>query len=193
MRFQSMSFRRLSVSLMLAGFALATVASPASAHTELESSSPAQGSSVAVAPQQIQLTFGEAVTLAPTPITVTGADGTAWVVGPATVAGAVVTAAVQPSGAAGLCKITYKVLADDGDSVTGTVTFTLTTAVAPPTTAPPTTTTVPTTAPTTAAVATQATQADSDGGFPVWAWILIALGVVVIGALVVVRLRSRSE
>ncbi|MEU4525179.1 copper resistance protein CopC [Amycolatopsis sp. NPDC024027] len=66
-------------------------AGPASAHTELESSSPAEGASLAAAPSKIELIFEEPVTLQPDPISVTGPDGAKWMVG---------TAAVSASSAA---------------------------------------------------------------------------------------------
>jgi methionine-rich copper-binding protein CopC len=179
-----MVLRRTVGAVLAALLGLVVLAGPASAHTELESSSPAEGASIAAAPTQVQLTFGEPVTLPPDPVKVTGRDGTAWKVGTPSVAGGVVTAPVTPAGPAQAYTLTWKVVAQDGDNVTGTVTFTLTAAAAA-STAP--------VAPTTAvAVQTQTTAPSSPApvgvdsvGIPSWIWILVAvvglLAVIVVG------------
>jgi methionine-rich copper-binding protein CopC len=191
-----MTFRRLPAALLLAVAALVTTAAPALAHTSLKSSNPAKGASLAAAPTQIELTFSEAVGLPADPITVEGPDGTAWSVGKASATGAVVTAPVTPTGPAGAYSVKYKVTADDGDTITGTVAFTLTAPATPSTTSPPPSTTPssrpgtpvasapPVAAP---APAPAATGTDSDGGgLPGWAWIVIAVGVLAVVALGVV-------
>lgn len=76
-------------------------ATPAFAHTKLESSDPAEGASLSAAPTQVRLTFAEAVTLPEAPIDVTGPDGSSWTVGAATIAGPAVTAPVEATGPAG--------------------------------------------------------------------------------------------
>src|SRR6185312_14480906 len=100
---------------------LVVAAGPVSAHTELVSSSPAEGASLATAPTQIQLTFGEPVTLPPDPVRVVGRDGTRWQAGTPSVAGGVVTVPVTPAGGAQAYTVTWKVVAKDGDNATGTV------------------------------------------------------------------------
>ncbi|MEV7099545.1 copper resistance CopC family protein [Amycolatopsis sp. NPDC051045] len=153
-------------------------AGPASAHTELEASSPAEGASLATAPTQLELTFGEPVTLPPDPVKVIGRDGTAWPTGAATVAGGVVTVPVTPSGPAQAYTLTWQVVAKDGDNVTGTVHFSLT---APAQAA--------TTAPGSAAPVTL-----DSVGIPGWLWVLVAvvglLAVIVVG---VRQLRGRPK
>jgi copper resistance protein C len=196
-----MNLRRIGAALLAAGLALVLSATPALAHTELRGSDPAAGAALTGPPQQIQLTFTEAVTLPDNPVTVTGPDGSRWTIGTANVAGAVVTAPVQPVGPAGDYVINYKVIADDGDEVTGTVGFSLTAAVAPPTTPPASTTTAPpTTTPPAATTSTtepatpQAGDTTDRGGVPVWVWIIAAILLLVGGALVVLRLaRSKSS
>jgi methionine-rich copper-binding protein CopC len=189
-----MTLRRLATVLLLSGVAVVATATPAFAHAELKGSTPAEGASLAEAPQQVQLTFSEAVTLPATPVTVTGPDGAAWAAGAASIAGAVVTVPVTPNGPAGAYTLTYNVVSDDGDPITGTVKFTLTAAV-PGAEAPPTTSTTaeaPTTTSSTTAVAT--TSDDSGGGVPVWVWILGAVVVVAIGLVVALRLgRPRNS
>jgi methionine-rich copper-binding protein CopC len=180
-----MNLGRLGGALALAGLALFATAVPATAHTELQSSDPAEGATVATAPTSIKLTFGEAVTVPKDPIQVTGPDGAKWTVGTVTLTGPVVSAPVQATGPAGAYTVNYKVIADDGDEVTGAVHFTLSAAASSSSAAPstPATSTSPSVAP--------AASSDSGGGFPVWAWILIAVVVVaIVGGLV---LRSRRS
>lgn len=186
--------KRLVVSVLTALAAVLVTAPPAVAHATLSSSNPAEGASLAVAPQQIQLTFSEPVALGDNAISVIGPDGTAWTVGKVALAGAVVTAPVQPAGPAGKYTLTYRVVADDGDPQTGTVQFTLTAPAVPSTTISP----QPASSSATATVAPQPTsapQADQadDGGLPVWVWILGAVVLAAIAAVFAMRTgRSRS-
>ncbi|HTK66897.1 MAG TPA: copper resistance CopC family protein [Pseudonocardia sp.] len=113
---------------ILATMGVLVSTTPAWAHTALTSSSPAAGSTLAAAPTQVRLTFAEAVTLPAAPISVTGPDGARWTVGNPTVAGPVVSAPVTAHGPAGRYTLTYKVVADDGDQIGGTVTFNLSSA-----------------------------------------------------------------
>ncbi|MCR6483750.1 copper resistance protein CopC [Amycolatopsis sp. OK19-0408] len=173
-----MILRRASGAVLAALTGLLVLAGPASAHTELESSSPAEGASVATAPTQIRLTFGEPVKLPPEPVEVTGRDGSTWKAGPATVDGTVVTVPVTPAGPAQDYTVSWKVVAKDGDNVAGTVHFTLTAAVAAA--APETSAVAQTTAPSTPA------PAGVDAvGIPTWIWVLVAvaglLAVIVVG------------
>jgi methionine-rich copper-binding protein CopC len=195
-----MHLKRICASLLLATMAMVVVATPALAHTSLESSNPAEGASLAVVPTEIQLTFGEAVTLPADPVTVTGPSGEQWTAGKATVADAVVTVPVQPAGPAGAYTIAYKVISDDGDPVTGAVHFTLTAAATPSTAAPSssTTATSPETsasAPVTTTSAAQGDNSSGSGGVPAWVWILIVVVViaVIIGVVVVRRSRASSD
>ena len=165
-----MILRRASGAVLAALTGLLVFAGPASAHTELVSSSPAEGASLATAPTRIQLTFGEPVTLPPDPVRVVGRDGARWQVGTPSVAGAVVTVPVTPAGGAQAYSVTWKVVAKDGDNVTGIVHFTL---GAPAATAAPGTATP-------AAV-------DTTTGIPGWVWILVAAAGVLAAGVVLVR------
>ncbi|SEF20896.1 hypothetical protein SAMN05421837_101603 [Amycolatopsis pretoriensis] len=158
---------------------LVVLAGPATAHTDLASSSPAEGASLTAAPSEVKLTFEEPVTLPPEAIKVTGRDGTAWTVGTPTVAGAVVTAPVTPSGPAQAYTLTWKVIAKDGDNLTGTVHFTLA-ATAPATTSAP--------APATAAQAQAPAPAAVATGIPGWIWVVVAIAGLL--AVIVVGLRQ---
>lgn len=174
--------RRVLGAVLTALTGLVVLAGPASAHTELESSSPAEGAALAAAPAEVKLTFGEPVTLPPEAVKVTGRDGTAWTIGTPAVAGAVVTAPVTPSGPAQAYTLTWKVIAEDGDNLTGTVHFTLT-AAASSSAAP--TSSVPT--PAQAQAPTAPTAVDTTG-IPGWIWVVV--GVVGLLAVIVVGLRQ---
>ncbi|MFJ9780030.1 copper resistance protein CopC [Amycolatopsis sp. NPDC101161] len=171
--------RRAFGAVLAALIGLVVLAGPAAAHTDLASSSPAEGASLTAAPSEVKLTFEEPVTLPPEAVKVTGRDGTAWTVGTPTVAGAVVTAPVTPSGPAQAYTLTWKVIAKDGDNLTGTVHFTLAAAAAPAAT------TVPTPA---AQAQAPATPAAVDTGIPGWIWAVVAIAGLL--AVIVVGLRQ---
>ncbi|MEU5263907.1 copper resistance CopC family protein [Amycolatopsis sp. NPDC021455] len=177
-----MILRRASGAVLVALAGLVVFAGPASAHTELVSSSPAEGASLATAPAQIQLTFGEPVTLPPDPLRVVGRDGARWQIGTPSVAGGVVTVPVTPVGGAQAYSATWKVIAKDGDNVTGILHFTLTApATATTTAAGPTATTSAT-----PAVADPAA-VDTTTGIPGWVWVLVAVAAVLAAGVVLVR------
>jgi hypothetical protein len=169
-------------------------AAPALAHTSLVKSTPAAGAVLPTAPTTISLTFGEAVTLPPDPLQITGPGGAAWTVGKATIDDATVSFPVTATGPAGAYTMAWQVIADDGDTVKGTVPFTLSAPATPPTTAAPATAAA---APTTAAAAAPPTtvgqQAEtSSGGVPAWVWVVVVVVVVAAIAGWVVRSRRRA-
>jgi methionine-rich copper-binding protein CopC len=172
---------------LLTGLALLLGTAPAWAHSRLESSDPAAGSSTATAPQKVSLTFNEPVQPGFTVITVIGPNGDDYHSGQVSEVDDTVTVGVLPLGPAGRYQIGYRVVSADGHPVSGSVPFTLTTpgpgssAVAPPRGSPatasgPSTAVVPTAAP-----------AD-DGGAPVWPWIVGAVVVVALGMGAALRL-----
>jgi methionine-rich copper-binding protein CopC len=196
----AMSFRRAAAALLLSGVVAVATATPAFADTELRGSSPTEGASLA-APKLVVLSFTAHVKLPANPITVTGENGASWTVGKATANGPLVTAPVLQSGPAGPYTLHYQVISDDGDAVTGTISFTIVTSSAAP---PPKSTTPPSTASSASsagshAAAHGASGAVSDavstsdsGGIPAWVWILSAVAVLAIGVLEAFRLgRSR--
>lgn len=185
------------VALLAGLFAAVLVAAPAaSAHTELNASDPAQGASLAAAPTVVTLTFNEAVTLPANPVSVRGPAGAAWTFGTPSVAGAVVTVPVTGSvGPAGAYLLSWSVVADDGDPVTGTVNFALTAAVPPPTSSSATQTATSSAAPPATLEPSSPAQAaddtSDDGGVPLWVWIVILVVLAgVVGGVVVARRRS---
>jgi methionine-rich copper-binding protein CopC len=184
-----MNVRGLAIALLLSGVAVVVSATPAFAHAELVGSDPAQNATVAVVPQQVQLTFNEPVTVAENPVTVTGPEGVSWTVGQPSITGAVVTVPVQASGPAGGYTLTYRVLSSDGDVVDGSVAFTLASAVPGPTASSPTSSAPPTTeVPPTSTASAAPAVGGSSGGVPVWVWVLGGVVLVVVGVVVALRL-----
>jgi methionine-rich copper-binding protein CopC len=177
-------FLRTVTVTLLAGLALLLGATPALAHARLLSSDPADGASRDTAPQEITLTFNEAMTPGFNTITVVGPDGgTHYETGEITVEGTVVRAALQPLGAAGRYEVGFRVVSADGHPVTGSVVFTLTVAGPGANTAAA----APSAGPVAPAPAPAAAPADTEGGTPVWPWIVGA--VVLVGGGVFAALR----
>ena len=193
--------RFLPVAALVVLFTVLLGTPSALAHTELQKSSPAAGASLAAPPSEVSLTFGEAVRLPANPIRVTGPDGAVLTVGQATVAGATVTAPVTATGPAGAYTLTWQVISDDGDTLRGTVRFTLTAAagsiVAPASPPGSTLPAVAASAPppaTPAAVpsaAPQAVPSTEEGGVPGWLWAVAGAAVLAVGAGVAVARRAR--
>ncbi|MGQ0574341.1 MAG: copper resistance CopC family protein [Pseudonocardia sp.] len=162
----------LSAVVMLLG------AGPALAHTRLLGSDPADGTTLAAAPERVSLEFNEAMQAEFSTVTVTGPDGAAWQTGPVAADGTTVSVALLPLGPAGRYEIGYRVVSDDGHPVAGTVGFVLSApgpgadgAAAP------------------AAPQAQAVAAPvPDGGPLVWPW--IAGAVLLVAGGVAVALRS---
>jgi copper resistance protein C len=171
--------RRGVVLVLLTGLALLLGTAPAWAHSRLESSDPAAGSSTATAPQKVSLTFNEPVQPGFTAMTVIGPDGDDYHSGEISEVDGTVGVGVLPLGPAGPYAIAYRVVSADGHPISGSVVFTLTTAgtgsgvkIPPPGTSP----------------SGDASAVGGTGGAPVWPWIVGAVVVVVIGVGAALRL-----
>jgi methionine-rich copper-binding protein CopC len=186
-------FLRLVAATVTACVALLLGAAPAFAHTRLEGSNPADGSSVAGAPESVSLQFNEDIQAEFVTVSVVGPDGTQYQTGVASTAGGQVTTAVSPLGPAGTYEIGYRVVSDDGHPVTGKVSFTLTApgpggalptpSAALPSAAAP----APVPAPAPTVVDPQASTQQSEGA-PVWPWLAGAVVLVGAGAAAALRL-----
>jgi copper transport protein len=119
--------RRAVVSLVMlvAVLWLLLPAPPASAHAYLLASTPPDGYAVPTPPPVLSLDFDEAVTIAAAPVTLTDAAGTPDELGPATLSlgGRRLSTPVPSRLADGGYRIRWQVTADDGDLVSGTITF----------------------------------------------------------------------
>jgi methionine-rich copper-binding protein CopC len=98
-------------------------AAPAFAHTRLQSSDPADGSSLGAGPQRVSLTFNEPMQTGFATLTVIGPDGRPYQSGEVTANGGTVSIGVAPLGPAGRYEIGYRVVSEDGHPVTGSVAF----------------------------------------------------------------------
>ncbi len=107
--------------------ALLLAAAPASAHTRLVSSDPADGSSRDDAPTRVSLLFNEGIEAGFATVTVVGPDGNPYQTGAVSTSGGEVAVGVSPLGPAGVYQVGYRVVSDDGHPVQGAVSFTLTT------------------------------------------------------------------
>lgn len=186
-----MRFKRFGASLLVTGLALLGAASPALAHSELKSSDPARGASLATPPTQIKLTFSGPVTLADdNPIQITGPENASWTVGRAEVAGTVVTAPVKAVGPAGEYTLRYKVTFEDSHAASGSVKFNLSAPAAAPSSLSQPSSQAPASSATPAPQAEQTTPEDL---VPSWVWIVLAVAVVAAGVVVALRFIRRKD
>jgi methionine-rich copper-binding protein CopC len=189
---------RTVVVSLLCGLTLLVGAAPAFAHTRLQSSDPADGTSTASGPSTVSLTFNEPMQPGFSTLTVIGPDSTPYQSGEVTADGGTVSIGVNPLGPAGRYEIGYRVVSEDGHPVTGSVAFTLTApgpaaapaspvpAAAAPSAAAPTATGAP------AAAAPAQAAATSEGtGTPVWPWIVGGVLLIAAGAFAALRLGRR--
>lgn len=169
--------KRLIAAVLLAVFAAVGLAQPAFAHNTLTSSNPKDGSSIAVAPDAVTLTFNDDVQPGEgNQIVVGGPDGTRWTSGsePVDVDGTKASTALPPLGPAGKYTVAYRILSADGHVVKDVISFTLTEdGGGQP-------------------LSTGAAEGGEDpGGLPLWVWIVGA--VVLLGAGLVFALRLGRE
>ena len=167
---------------VVAALALVALAgAPAVAHTELISSSPADGTTLSGPPQRVTLTFGEDLLPSGDQLVARDAQGTAVDLGPSRVDGAELSAAWPQSADSGTYSVAYRAVASDGHPLEGRVTFTV--ASASPS-ASPTVQASPAASPTAPAEATDAK------GVNLWAPLAL------VGALLIAGLflwRSRAQ
>jgi methionine-rich copper-binding protein CopC len=189
---------------------LLLLASPASAHSRLEVTSPAADATLSSAPADVVLTFNESVSAQYSHVAVTRADGSSATSGATTVDGVTVRQPLAPLGN-GRYTVAYRVVSTDGHPVGGTFVFTVAGATTAPAPSPTTTTAKPSAAggtasspastattdgSATASPANAATRADDDGGDGGGGWILVTVLVVLVvvagGAVLVVVRRRHS-
>jgi methionine-rich copper-binding protein CopC len=117
--------RRVGLTVVLAGAALALVAAPASAHSELTSASPPDGSTLTTAPTQIVLTFNENIIAIGNQVSVLDASGALMSDGNPTVVDSTVTQQLKPLIYNGAYSVTYRIVSADGHPVERNLSFTL--------------------------------------------------------------------
>jgi copper resistance protein C len=142
---------------------LAAPAAPASAHDALSGSSPADGTTVDVAPASVDLTFTRPPLAVGAEVRVTGPDGQVVNDGDPVLVDTTVSQPVAPDLPAGQYAVAWRVTSADGHPISGELTFT---AAAAPEAEQPSPTPTPTSddgAPTPEATPTEAPPADTGG------------------------------
>ncbi|MEU8744907.1 copper resistance protein CopC [Streptomyces sp. BPPL-273] len=104
---------------------LALCAPQATAHTELDNSSPGANATLAGLPPRVTLTFSDEMTQKYAKVAVTGPDGQSAGTGAPQVQGKSVSLPVDVRAPAGRYTVGYRVVSADGHPVSGSYTFTV--------------------------------------------------------------------
>lgn len=124
------ALRSWLVGLVVALAALALAIAPAAAHSQLESSDPADGATLDAPPEVLSFTFNEELLQQGNAVTLTEvATGTRLELGAVVVSGDTVSVAWPQASPAGEYRAAYRVVSADGHPIDGTVTFTVAQAV----------------------------------------------------------------
>lgn len=199
---RSLLSRLLLVPVLAAG-ALALSVAPASAHSGMTGSDPADGATVDVAPDAVTLTFNEPPQALGTEVAIVGPDGATVSEGVTTVADTAVIQTLAAARPAGAYVIQWRVTSADGHPLSGELTFTAATGTGSAETAggstPPEPEPIDETA-TPSAEETVAAAAPSDPQEErvTWQWGPTSVGVLIaiaaaVAALVVVAIRLRRR
>ncbi|MUK02212.1 copper resistance protein CopC [Vibrio cholerae] len=163
-------------------------AGAASAHDELASSSPQNGTAVETAPNEVVLTFSNPPSGIGAEIIVTDSAGTVWSDGEASVVNNTAVQALKPGAPAGSYTTQWRVVSSDDHPIEGSLTFTSTSqqAPAPGATADPTDSADEQDT----AASTAADSADpADSGLPAFVLYLAGAGILAAVALALVTRR----
>jgi methionine-rich copper-binding protein CopC len=99
-------------------------AAPAFAHDAAESTSPANGSTVASIPDSVSITFNNRPLLLGSQIRVNDASGQNWADGSVEIVDTVVSQKLRPGAPAGTFTVIWRVVSSDSHPIEGTFTFT---------------------------------------------------------------------
>jgi len=113
--------------VVLVAVLLGTVG-PASAHDTAESTSPANGATLAAPPEQVSVTFNHNPLALGSEIIVTDATGANWADGPVAIVDNVVAQKLKSGAPAGKYTVRWRVASSDGHPIEGSFTFTATAA-----------------------------------------------------------------
>lgn len=123
------SIRQLLSALFCSLFVAAAVlfaAAPASAHDAAESSSPAQGATVAAPPEKVSVTFNRDPLALGSQFQVKDAAGTDWAEGAVEIVDNVASQKLRAGAPAGQFTVVWRVVSSDSHPIEGTFTFTAT-------------------------------------------------------------------
>ncbi len=122
------SIRRQLLNFVLGSFvftaAVLGVTGPAAAHDAAESSTPADGASVAVPPEQVSVAFNNNPLGIGSSFSVKDASGAEWADGPVDIVDNVASQKLKAGGPAGQYTVTWRVVSSDSHPIEGTFTFT---------------------------------------------------------------------
>jgi methionine-rich copper-binding protein CopC len=149
----------VALGLVLAAF---TAASPATAHDELVSSTPASDSALDPAPTEVVLTYSDNILDVGVEVTVTDAGGTDWVSGAPVVDGPDVTTPLESDLPRGAYTVNWRVVSSDGHPISGTLPFSVTTPEATTTPSAPASEPAAVTTPTDSVTSAPSSAAESD-------------------------------
>ncbi|GAY12603.1 copper resistance CopC family protein [Pseudonocardia sp. N23] len=176
---------RVAAAAAVAALIVLGTATPALAHDELGSSTPANGAQLATAPDAARLVFSAPLDPLFVQTAVTTPDGSRWEAGPTRVEGSTVVVPLRTDVPVGEYTLAYRVTSQDGHPISGGVTYRVTTNTAPTSAAVPVTPNTP--APPTAQAAPLSPAAEvQNGGAPIWPWLVGAI-LVVAAAIFVIR------
>ena len=183
--------RRCVALLVAVPVVLLLGALPASAHTELELSTPVAGSVLDTPPTTVRLVFNEPISTRLASVVVSGPDGANHAQGVPTVTGAVLVQRLGPLPVAGTYQVGYRVVSDDGHPVIGSLAFTVTSVAGPAPAAvsvPP-----PPLAPVAVAVAVPAGPGRYAAPLLLGATALVMATGAILAAVAVARVRHRTD
>lgn len=126
-------FRR---ALLAAAALVVFVAAPVTAHTELQSSDPANGATLQTVPETVTLTFGEDLLAGGDRIVAKDDTGVQVNLGPSQVKGANLSANWPATADGGTYTVSYRAVAADGHPLEGRIRFTIVTESAAPVASP---------------------------------------------------------
>jgi methionine-rich copper-binding protein CopC len=128
------SIRRQLLSTVLGSFVLAVallgLAGPASAHDVAESSSPAQGATLAMPPEKVSVTFNNNPLGIGSQFSVKDATGAEWADGAVEIVDNVASQKLKEGAPAGAYTVSWRVVSSDSHPIEGTFGFTATAAAA---------------------------------------------------------------
>lgn len=121
----SLPRRILTAAALLLVVVPALSAAPASAHSKLVSTSPADGAVLDTPPAEVSFTFDEPLLAGTDTISINDEQGNVVASGPATVDGATISLPWPADATEGTFQAAYRVVSDDGHPVTGAITITI--------------------------------------------------------------------
>lgn len=191
------SIRRQLLSAVLGSFVLAAallgLAGPASAHDAAESTSPAQGATVATPPETVSVTFSNNPLGIGAQFSVKDATGAEWADGAVEIVDNVASQKLKAGAPAGAYTVSWRVVSSDSHPIEGTFGFTATAAAAGAAPAPGSTSAAPVPSMGTAQAGSTATPLpvrDASQPFP---WSLVIFAAVAVGLLVAIGILAKRR